>query len=488
MRFQGQRGFSLVELALVLVVMGLIFIPLTRLLQESSANRKTADTVAALESVRDSLLSYAARNKGCLPHAADFEGGIPNTNIAGVASVNDTGSVRAAVAPATGGAGQRAGDVPWTDIGATGGGSAMALDGDQNRMQYYVAAAYTSPTQTRVDSAVPGTDNPATRDDCPARVRPQIESWDNTARYSVGDVVSAATGLFVATSVAPAVGVAPPTADWALFAGGSIPAWSSTAAYTVGAYVSQNGIVYRALQASDGTTTTTTTTGNGNGNGNGNNGNGNGNNGNGNGNTTTTTTAGGNPQSPSSAPTHWRAVGLPGFRPTPAWQAGGDYRRGEMVTNNGRTFRMIAAGTSNVQPVVGATGPAWRDVSTPAIINGVAKSLETRIGPLIDQNTNGQNNTASLNNVFVLIAPGTDLNTVEDRPALRDTNHRTCTNATNCAAWTTLNDTNVDNRTFSQTPDRQDNPNSPDTVLAVSYAEYQAYLQRHGLIAEPVQY
>lgn len=442
---QGQRGFSLVELALVLVVMGLLLVPLTRMLQENSDGQKSANTTAALEATRDSLLAYAANHKGCLPHAADFEGGIPNTNAAGATGVNDTGSVRAAVEPAGGGAGQRAGDVPWADIGTANTSSGAALDGDLNRIQYYVAAAYTSPTQTRYSSNAPANDNPATRDDCPARSRQHIEVWDNTAGYTIGDVVSASGALYVATANAPAAGISPPAAGWAQFAGGSISAWSVTTAYVTGAYVNEGGLIYRALQNSTGA-------------------------------------------APATSPASWLPVGVPGMRPIPTWQANGGYRRGEMVSSNGRTFRLIAAGPANIQPLAGTNGPTWRDVSTPDIISGVAKSLETRLGPQIDVAVDGQNNTASLNNVFVLIAPGTDPNSVQNRPALRDTSHRTCTGATNCAAWNSLNDTNVDNRTFSQTPDRLNNPNSPDTVLAVSFAEYQAYLQRHGLITEPVQY
>lgn len=463
----AKQGFTLVELAIVLVVLGLIIAPLTTLLSQSAAERRNSDTSAALTAARDALLAYAVQHKGCLPHAADFEGGLPDTNAAGTAAggVRDTGSVRAAVEPASGGVGQRAGDLPWADIGSTGLGGA-GLDGDDLRLQYYVAAVYTSPTQTRLDPSLPANNNPATRDDCPARIRAKPEAWDNTARYSAGDVVLHNGALYVATG-APVAGTAPPAGAWANFAGGSIPAWSNGVAYAVGAYVNEGGVAYRALQASGGTVVTTTTNNN---------------------NVVTTTTSGTPAQAPATAPNFWRAVGVPGLGPAPEWQASGNYQRGEMVRFNGRTFRMIAAGSTNAQPVAGANGPTWRDVSTPALIGGVPKSLETRRGPNIADATDGQNASSSLHNVFVLIAPGRDANTLLNRPAVRDSVHRTCTSGSNCAVWNDLNETDVDARTFSLTPDWNETPSSPDRVLAVSFAEYQAYLERHGLMATAVQY
>ncbi|MGE3770633.1 MAG: prepilin-type N-terminal cleavage/methylation domain-containing protein [Bdellovibrionales bacterium] len=479
-----QRGFTLIELALVLAVLGILFIPILNLLQQSRQAQMEEGTRAALEAAKESLLAYAAQHKGCLPHAADFEGGVADTDINGSGGLYvDTGSVRQAVEPFAGGTGQRAGDVPWGDIQAPN----MGRDANAYRIQYYVGMAYTSPTQTRRSN-----DTPATRDDCPARVRASVEAWDGTARYALGDIVTS-NGLYYVASSTPAVGTAPPGTGWVAFGNaGDIPPWNSTSNYTTGDYVTENGTVYRALEDIDTTvTTTTTTTGNGNnGNGNGNNGNGNGNNGNGNSNTTTTTTTSvGNGPQPSLSPNSWRPVGLPGQNTAyPAWQshATQGYRRGEIVTHDGRLFRALAVATPSLtSPTVGTTGPDWQDISVPALISGTPRMLETRTGPVISSAPG--NVTSGIHNVAVLIAPGPTSEDPFNRPGMRDTRdsrrHMTCTSAASCAVWPTLNDINADARTFSLTNDTQP---GGDVVLPISFNEYQAYMAKRGLNVQAV--
>ena len=470
------RGFTLIELALVIAVLGILVVPLMQVLQKGGEASRVQSKTAALQNAKQALLSYALQHNGCLPHAADFEGGVVDTDAGGNGTLyTDTGSVRAAVEPATGGVGQRAGDVPWADLQLPNTGR----DGDGYRLQYYVASPYTSPTQTRLTA-----DNSATRDDCAARIRSGIESWDATARYQTGDIVTSAGAYYVATAV-PAIGTAPPAANWAVF--GPINPWVSASNYAVGDYVTESGNIYRALQAVNTNVTTTSTSNNGNGNS----GNGNGNNGNGNGNggsttttsTTTTTVAG--PQ-PSLSPATWLRVGVPGQSTSfPAWQTGTTYRRGEIVESAGRTFRAIAA-TTNTTPAAGSNGPNWQDITLPPIIAGTEKLLETRVGPDIGQAPG--NTASSMTNVFVLIAPGTNRDEPFNRPGMRDNHngraHQTCT-AAGCAAWVTLNDTNVDARTFSLTAD---NMVGADSVLAVSFADYQAYMAEHGQTVRAVQW
>ncbi len=461
----------------MIAVAGILIVPLLHLLQQGREASRTESTTTALESAKQGLLAYALQHNGCLPHAADFEGGVADTDAAGDGSLyRDTGSVRTAVEPASAGTGQRAGDVPWADAQLPN----MGRDGDGYRIQYYVASAYTSPTQTRMSA-----DNPATRNDCPARFRSTVEAWDATAQYQVGDIVTSNSAYYVASG-ATVTGAAPPTAGWATF--GTINPWVAINNYAAGDYVTESGSVYRALVAVSTTVTTTNTTTTGNGNGNSGNGNGNNGNGNGNGGTTTTSTTNTtvNGPQPSLSPAVWLRVGVPGQAgPFPAWQNGATYRRGEIVVSSGRIFRAVAT-TTNAVPANGSTGPNWQDISLPPIISGTGKMLETRVGP--DITAAPGSTTTSTANVFVLIAPGTNRAEPFNRPAMRDTQdtraHQTCT-AGGCAPWATLGDADVDSRTFSITTD---NTVAGDTVLAVSLADYQAYMATHGQTSQAVRW
>ena len=72
----GQRsraGFTIIELAIVIVVISLLLMPLLRIAASSIGTTRTLDTGAALETARDALVAFAASNNGCLPFAADFE-------------------------------------------------------------------------------------------------------------------------------------------------------------------------------------------------------------------------------------------------------------------------------------------------------------------------------------------------------------------------------------------------------------------------------
>lgn len=137
----AQRGFTVLELAIVLVVSSLLLVPLLKLAFQSVGGNREQQTEAAFEKAVDALIAYAVSvdpdtllpRNGCLPFAADFEGGLPDTDLAGL-PLTDTGA---------GKANQHAGDLPWADLGLlldTRGG--FFLDGDFLRIQYYVAKPY----------------------------------------------------------------------------------------------------------------------------------------------------------------------------------------------------------------------------------------------------------------------------------------------------------------------------------------------------------
>lgn len=127
-RHNGQRGFTVLELAIVMVVSSLLLIPLLKLAFTAVGGNRDQQTEAAFEEAVDALIAYADDNNGCLPFAADSEGGLPDTDAAGD-PLTDTGI---AVVD------QRAGDLPWADLGLT----SNFRDGDFLRIQYYVAFNY----------------------------------------------------------------------------------------------------------------------------------------------------------------------------------------------------------------------------------------------------------------------------------------------------------------------------------------------------------
>ena len=132
-RIRGsERGFTLIELAIVLIIIGLLAVPLFRFLSGHLDVARTQATKLALEAAGVALIAFAGKNNGCLPFAADFEGGFVDTNWTGhgARGYADTG---------IGVPNQRGGDLPWADLGL----AAAFLDGDGLRIQYFVASPYT---------------------------------------------------------------------------------------------------------------------------------------------------------------------------------------------------------------------------------------------------------------------------------------------------------------------------------------------------------
>ena len=129
----SQRGFTVIELSIVLVVSSLLLIPLMKLAFTAIGGNRDQQTEAAFEKAVDALIAYADGKNGCLPFAADSEGGLPDTDLAGNV-LTDTG---------IGVVDQHAGDLPWAELGLledTRGG--FFRDGDFLRIQYYVATPY----------------------------------------------------------------------------------------------------------------------------------------------------------------------------------------------------------------------------------------------------------------------------------------------------------------------------------------------------------
>ena len=130
-RRTDRLGFTLIELAIVMVVAGLLLVPLLRMAGSAVKSTRLKLTQSVLETASESLIAFAAMTGGCLPFASDSEGGLPDTDASGAASNNpDTGDRSG---------NQNVGDLPWADLGLTN----TFLDGDGLRIQYFVATPYT---------------------------------------------------------------------------------------------------------------------------------------------------------------------------------------------------------------------------------------------------------------------------------------------------------------------------------------------------------
>ena len=128
-RRENQKGFSLPELVLTMTAVGAILSPVLDAVDSSMDSIHAEQNQSILETAREALIRYAVRNDGCLPFAADWEGGLANTGQNGGIGYTDTGVAKN---------NNRSGDLPWTDLGL---GDSFR-DGDGLRIQYYVASQY----------------------------------------------------------------------------------------------------------------------------------------------------------------------------------------------------------------------------------------------------------------------------------------------------------------------------------------------------------
>lgn len=128
-RRETQKGFTLPELVVTLTAVGAIMSPVLSAVDSSMDTIRAEQNKTYLEMAHETLIRYAAQNNGCLPYAADWEGGLPNTDQNGSTGYADTGVAKNNT---------RAGDLPWTDLGL----GDTFRDGDGLRIQYYVASQY----------------------------------------------------------------------------------------------------------------------------------------------------------------------------------------------------------------------------------------------------------------------------------------------------------------------------------------------------------
>ncbi len=140
---EAQRGFTMPDLLVVLTTAGVLFGSVLTVFNESMESSRDQFTQTALETARTALVAFAAQNNGCLPFAADYEGGLPDTNDDGIVApsaaeptwLSDTGEGERDGSTVKK---RHGGDVPWAELGLAKG----FLDGDGLRVQYYVAEAY----------------------------------------------------------------------------------------------------------------------------------------------------------------------------------------------------------------------------------------------------------------------------------------------------------------------------------------------------------
>lgn len=128
-RRKNQKGASMLELVFSLAVGGAIMVPVVGTVSSSMDTIRVLQNKSILDTAHEALNRYAARNNGCLPFAADWEGGMANTDQNGSIGYTDTGVAKNNA---------RAGDLLWTDLDL----GDNFRDGQGLRIQYYVASQY----------------------------------------------------------------------------------------------------------------------------------------------------------------------------------------------------------------------------------------------------------------------------------------------------------------------------------------------------------
>lgn len=134
------RGFTLVELSIVLVIMSLVLgAGLTMLMAQIDSQRQSASRVKQ-EAIRSALTNYISRNSR-LPCPADptLASGSANFGLEAATPGTCTGIASLGAAPAT----VVTGLIPWVSLGLS---EESASDGYYNRFTYQVVAAATNLT------------------------------------------------------------------------------------------------------------------------------------------------------------------------------------------------------------------------------------------------------------------------------------------------------------------------------------------------------
>lgn len=101
---QAQSGFSLLELAVVLTVIGLVLGAMTPFMASLIRNARAGSQRETLTLISDVLADYAAKHDGCLPFAAAMAGDFRVASGGGDGTSDDKHSLLA-------------GEVPWRSLG-----------------------------------------------------------------------------------------------------------------------------------------------------------------------------------------------------------------------------------------------------------------------------------------------------------------------------------------------------------------------------------
>lgn len=131
MKLKNHQGFTLVEMAIVLLIMGLILGSGLTVFSSQIESQRIKETQRALEEAKDALIGYAANQTP--PHlpCPDKTGGV------GAGTANDG---LEDFTPATGICVAQEGNLPWVTLGVSD------VDGWSNRIHYRVTPAFSNRT------------------------------------------------------------------------------------------------------------------------------------------------------------------------------------------------------------------------------------------------------------------------------------------------------------------------------------------------------
>ncbi len=107
-------GFTLVEMAVVMLIMGFLFTGLFSSISGWLENRRYSDTRQQMEAIEDALIGYAIANNGGLPAADSDEDGVADPGVG-------------------------RGELPWKTLGLD---KSSRFDAWQHPFVYHVDAAY----------------------------------------------------------------------------------------------------------------------------------------------------------------------------------------------------------------------------------------------------------------------------------------------------------------------------------------------------------